>query len=590
MGDGREGLPFAVCCFVCHLPLATCHLPLATCHLPLATCHLPLATRHLHLGSASASTHMNDDSYNDGNPNHAGGQGSPQQFHVLPTLLSHFPPLPAPAHPTDLLQPFTTGSTSELFRAIVKKPAPISIEINDELHSNASDVALQFAAELRVYSKVGKNTGFAAFLGCVEGLGIVLEWVEGRTLFDAVRGVPAGQSVHEVDDSVLDAHKPSDRRKIKWYNQLVDALTHLHSFGLNHGDLSMLNIYIETRTDNVKLIDFGRSVSVEGYPCEHLYIEPKAPTPKPRSPSPKPVVFKPGGAWVDAPPPPNPKMRLGHSRPGLDGGRPKLFDRSSTPAWPPATPGLESNLPGTSTPHTRPQMHASRLLSDHRPPFYGHQHSSSSSSALVGGAHTHMPIYAPRGRQMASQSDVLSIPGLRSRQASASPARTHHHLASSPMSSRYTPRPGSIDLSAEEEDAMYTNGVGEEDWTRVASEVYGSSASLAKSMSVRGHGYASVRTSRHPSRERYSRDPSPHYPHTPLRGPYMAYEPPPPRKPIKEPEKIHPCTPPFCAPEIMRDECEDPILADAYSFGIVMLCMDLGDLVRIEAWKQKKEE
>ena len=548
-------------------------------------CHLPLAVTAVSRKLMNDDVTINDDSYDDGNPNHAGGQGSPQHFHVLPTLLSRFPPLPAPAHPTDLLQPFMTGSTSELFRAVVKKPAPIEIEINDELHSNASDVALQFAAELRVYSKVGKNTGFAAFLGCVEGLGMVLEWVDGRTLLDAVRGVPIGKSVHEVDNSVLDAHKPSDRRKIKWYNQLVDALTHLHSFGLNHGDLSMLNIYIESRTDNVKLIDFGRSVSVEGYPSEHLYIKPKAPTPKRRSPSPGPVVFKPGGAWVDAPPPPNPKPRFGQSR--LEGARAKFFDRSSPPTWPPAAQGLESNLPGTSTPHSRPQMHASRLLGEHRPPLYGHQHSS---SALAGGPHTHMPVNAPRGRQMASQSDVLSVPGLRSRQGSASPARMHHHLANSPMSPRYTPRAGSIDLTADEDDAMYTSGVGEEDWTRVASEVYGSSVSLGASLSGYGHGYTSTRTSRRPSRERYSRDSSPHYSHTPLRGPYTVYEPPPPRKQIKEPEKIHPCTPPFCAPEIMRDECEDPILADAYSLGIVILCMDLGDLVRIEAWKQKKEE
>jgi serine/threonine protein kinase len=533
---------------------------------------------------------INDDSYDDANPNHAGGQGSPQQFHVLPGLLSHFPALPAPAHPTDLLQPFTTGSTSELFRAIVKKPAPIEIEINDELHSNASDVALQFAAELRVYSKVGKNTGFAAFLGCVEGLGMVLEWVEGRTLLDAVRGVPAGKSVHEVEDSVLDAHKPSDRRKVKWYNQLVDALTHLHSFGLNHGDLSMLNIYIESRTDNVKIIDFGRSVSVEGYPCEHLYIKPKDPTPKRRSPSPKPVVFKPGGAWVDAPPPPNPKTRLGQSR--LEGVRPKLFDRPSTPARPPATPSIEPNLSGTSTPHSRPQMHGSRLLGDSRPPLYGHQYSSSSSSALGGGLHTHMPVHAPRGRQMAPHIDTLNVPGLRSRQGSASPARMHHHLASSPMAPRYIPHAGSIDLSPDADDATYTSGPSEEDWTRVASEVYSSNVNVGASMSGHGYGYASARTSRRPSRERYSlsRDASPHYPHTPLRGPYAAFEPLPPRKPIKEPEKIHPCTPPFCAPEIMRDECEDPILADAYSLGILILCMDLGDLVRIEAWKQKREE
>ena len=552
----------------------------------------------------------NDDSYDDGNPNHAGGQGSPQQFHVLPTLLSHFPPLPAPAHPTDLLHPFTTGSTSELFRAIVKKPAPISIEINDELHSNASDVALQFAAELRVYRKVGKNTGFAAFLGCVEGLGMVLEWVEGRTLLDAVRGVPVGKSVHEVEESVMDAHKPSDRRKMKWYNELVDALAHLHSFGLSHGDLSMLNIYVETRTDSIKLIDFGRSVSVEGYPSEHLYIKPKAPTPMRRSPSPKPVLFKPGGAWVDLPqppPPPNPRSRLGLAQSRFDGPhgpqaphgpRSKLADRSSTPTWPSSSAqSFESNLPGTSTPYSRPQMHASRLLGDHRLPLYGQPHSPSSSSAMLNGPHTHAPVYAPRGRQMASQTDVLAVPGLRSRQGSASPARMHHHLASSPMSPRYTPRAGSIDLSADADDSMYTSSsTGEEDWTRVASEVYGAGVALGPSSSSHGYGhgygygYTSARPSRRPSRERYSRDPSPHHPHAPLRGPYAAYEPTPPRKPIKEPEKIHPCTPPFCAPEIMRDECEDPILADAYSLGIVMLCMDLGDLVRIEAWKQKKEE
>jgi len=193
---------------------------------------------------------------------------------------------------------------------------------------------------------------------------------------------------------------------------------------------------------------------------------------------------------------------------------------------------------------------------------------------------------------MPPQIDSLGVPGLRSRQGSASPARTHHHLANSPMAPRYTytPRGRSIDLNAESDDLLYTNGPGEEDWTRVASEVYGSSVSLAAGVSGHGYEYTSARASRRSSRERYSRDVSPHYLHTQLRGTYAAYESPPPQKPIKEPEKIHPCTPPFCAPEILRDECEDPILADAYSLGIVILSMDLGDLVRIEAWKQKKED
>jgi serine/threonine protein kinase len=199
--------------------------------------------------------------------NQAGSQASPQNFHLPPTLVAHFPALPAPAHPTDLLTPFSTGSTSDLFRAIIKRPNPISLEINGELHSNAADVAIQFAAELRVYRKLGKHTGFVAYLGCVEGLGMVLEWVEGPTLLDVLRGPSPPNSKIKPPP-----HKnPSKRRRITWYNQLVDALVHLHSFGLNHGDLSLLNIHVETRSDSIKLIDFGRRVSVMGYPCQHLY-------------------------------------------------------------------------------------------------------------------------------------------------------------------------------------------------------------------------------------------------------------------------------------------------------------------------------
>jgi len=74
-----------------------------------------------------------------------------------------------------------------------------------------------------------------------------------------------------------------------------------------------------------------------------------------------------------------------------------------------------------------------------------------------------------------------------------------------------------------------------------------------------------------------------------------------PQKPPKKPEQIHPGSRPFCAPEILRASSGssidsktkawiDPILADAYSLGIIMVCMDLCKLVDVGNEKQKREE
>ena len=56
-----------------------------------------------------------------------------------------------------------------------------------------------------------------------------------------------------------------------------------------------------------------------------------------------------------------------------------------------------------------------------------------------------------------------------------------------------------------------------------------------------------------------------------------------------EPEQIHPGTRPFTAPEILREECMDAILADAYSFGIILLCLDLDNLVDIDPKYQRED-
>ncbi|KAF8971118.1 kinase-like domain-containing protein [Flammula alnicola] len=167
-----------------------------------------------------------------------------------PTSIFSFPTptaYSAPPNPTASLQPFAHGSASELFRCVVKKPDVIQLEINGEMQSNASDVTIQFLAELRVYTTLSRHRNICAFLGCLENVGMVLAYIDGRTLYDVI----------------IERPKLTTKQKIDYHNQLLDGLSHLHSYRLSHGDLSLLNVQVTKRTNTVKLLDFGRSVSAD---------------------------------------------------------------------------------------------------------------------------------------------------------------------------------------------------------------------------------------------------------------------------------------------------------------------------------------
>lgn len=167
-----------------------------------------------------------------------------------PTSIFSFPTptaYAAPQNPTAALAPFAHGSASEVFKCIVKKPDVVQLEINGEMQSNASDVTIQFLAELRVYTTVARHRNICTFLGCLEMVGMVLEFIEGRTL----------------DDVLKDRPMLSTAQKTDYHNQLLDGLTHLHSYGLSHGDLSLTNVQVVNGTNTIKLLDFGRSVSAE---------------------------------------------------------------------------------------------------------------------------------------------------------------------------------------------------------------------------------------------------------------------------------------------------------------------------------------
>jgi serine/threonine protein kinase len=167
-----------------------------------------------------------------------------------PTSIFSFPTptaYSAPPNPTASLSPIAHGSASELFKCIVKKPDVIQLEVNGEMQSNASDVTVQFLAELRVYTTIERHRNICAFLGSLENVGMVLEYVDGRTLYD-----------------VIIARPPMTReKKIDYHNQLLDGLTHLHSYRLSHGDISLLNIQVTCESNTIKLLDFGRSVSAD---------------------------------------------------------------------------------------------------------------------------------------------------------------------------------------------------------------------------------------------------------------------------------------------------------------------------------------
>ncbi|KAI0745969.1 kinase-like protein [Earliella scabrosa] len=187
-----------------------------------------------------------------------------------PTAIFSFPTptsYSAPPNPTQSLAPIAAGSASELFKCVVKKPNVVQLEINGEMQSNAKDVTTQFLAELRVYTTVARHRNICAFLGALENVGMVLEYLDGRTLYDVIR---------EQRDSL------GRTQKVDYHNQLLDGLTHLHSYGLSHGDLSLLNIQVTRESDTIKLFDFGRSVSADS-----VYASPDEPDDEP-PPSPPP--------------------------------------------------------------------------------------------------------------------------------------------------------------------------------------------------------------------------------------------------------------------------------------------------------------
>jgi len=59
--------------------------------------------------------------------------------------------------------------------------------------------------------------------------------------------------------------------------------------------------------------------------------------------------------------------------------------------------------------------------------------------------------------------------------------------------------------------------------------------------------------------------------------------------PPKKVEQAHPGARPFAAPEVLRGECQDPLLADAHSVGMILVAIDRVEVVDLKPWEQRRD-
>ncbi|KZV88251.1 kinase-like protein [Exidia glandulosa HHB12029] len=141
------------------------------------------------------------------------------------------------------------GALSKIFRTVVKQPDPYVYWVEGRWKEQTYDFIMSSRNELRLLRTVRPHENIVRYFGVIEGVGTVLEYLDGPMLYTAIN-----QRAY-----------PGPVQIVSWVNQCIRGLAHIHSYNLSHGDISSYNILITT--DNViKFIDFGRS-SAPGETC-----------------------------------------------------------------------------------------------------------------------------------------------------------------------------------------------------------------------------------------------------------------------------------------------------------------------------------
>lgn len=107
------------------------------------------------------------------------------------------------------------------------------------LDAHHFEVFLALVAKLKALKHRGVVTLLEAHASA-QGVYVIMEYVEGITLKDWLRDEPL----------------PPLEQRLKWYQEIVEAVNALHQAGIVHGDLKSSNIIIN-QNDQPVLLDFG---------------------------------------------------------------------------------------------------------------------------------------------------------------------------------------------------------------------------------------------------------------------------------------------------------------------------------------------
>ena len=90
-----------------------------------------------------------------------------------------------PRHLPPLLRPLTSHHQTTM--RTLHQWYRVLLQVHRELRLNASDVTTHFLAEPRVYTTVSRYRNITTFLGCLQNVDMVLEYIDGRTLYEVIR-------------------------------------------------------------------------------------------------------------------------------------------------------------------------------------------------------------------------------------------------------------------------------------------------------------------------------------------------------------------------------------------------------------------
>ncbi|TDL18967.1 kinase-like protein [Rickenella mellea] len=162
---------------------------------------------------------------------------------ILSAALSRFPITPTPPdRRLHSIPPLATTNGAVLFQCVLKRPTVEWLYLDGHWLCGAESMKETFARELRLLRTVKPHVNIVGFLGVVDELGLLIEKIDGVSL----------------ETRLYSGSPTSLHLKIYWVNQIIDALCHVHSFSLCHGDISLGNVLI-TAENTIKLIDFGNS-------------------------------------------------------------------------------------------------------------------------------------------------------------------------------------------------------------------------------------------------------------------------------------------------------------------------------------------